>query len=156
MKRILILMMIFGLVLGSIATADAKKKKKPAAAAKVERVVDGAYDAPSLLVVGTCAQTGAVGCVSIVTGAEEAFAQAEVTDQTGQPVFVSAQADTDGDSNDDLIIGSFCGKTETPLQFPGGTEVHFWIGVTPDPAIAGCAPGAGTTGTIKVTLSNLP
>lgn len=49
MKRILILTMVLGLVLGSIASAEAKKKKKkPAAPVRIERVVEYAYDAPGI------------------------------------------------------------------------------------------------------------
>jgi hypothetical protein len=39
MKRLLILFMVFGLVAGSVATAEAKKKKRT----RVERTVRGSY-----------------------------------------------------------------------------------------------------------------
>ncbi|MEA2452672.1 MAG: hypothetical protein QOG04_1382 [Actinomycetota bacterium] len=152
MKRILVLMMVIGLVFGSLATAEAKKKKVK----KITRVAEGTYDAPSLLLVGTCSSSGAVGCVSLISGIGETYVSAEVTDQTGQPVYVSVQADTDGDNTDDTIFGSFCGKTDAPLSIPEGTDLHFWVGVTPDPGIAGCVPAAGTTGKVTATFSNLP
>jgi coenzyme F420-reducing hydrogenase gamma subunit len=153
MKRFVVLLMIVGLVAGSVATAEAAKKKK---IKKVERVVEGAYDAPSLIAVGTCAQTGAIGCVSMISAANEVYVSAEVTDQTGQPVYVSIQGDANGDNQDDINYGTFCGATDAPIAIDAGVELHFWVGVTPDPGIAGCVPGAATTGTLKATFSNLP
>lgn len=152
MKKILVLMMVMGLVFGSIAGAEAKKKKPK----KISRVAEGTYDAPSLLLVGTCTSSGAVGCVALISGPGETYVTAEVTDQTGQPVYVSVQADTDGDNQDDTVFGSFCGTTDAPLSIAEGTELHFWVGVTPDPGIAGCVPAAGTTGKVTATFSNMP
>ena len=152
MKRFLVLFLVLGLLMGSIATAEAKKKKPK----KVSRVAEGTYDAPSLILVGTCSSSGAVGCVSLITGANEYFVSAEITDQSGQPVYVSIQSDANGDAQDDTSHGSFCGKTDAPISVPPGTDLHFWVGVTPDPGIAGCVPGAGTSGKVTATFSNLP
>jgi hypothetical protein len=109
-----------------------------------------------LIVLGTCSQTGAIGCVAIVTAPNEKFLSAEVTDQHGQPVFVSVSADTDGDNSDDASYESFCGSTEEAIAIDPGVEVHLWVGLTPDSGFVGCAPGIATSGTISVTLSNMP
>lgn len=152
MKKVLVLFLVLGLVFGSIATAEAGKKKRK----KVTREVQGGYDAPALIAVGTCAQTGAIGCVAIVTGPKEKYLSATVNDAHGQPVYVAVSADTDGDNSDDATFGSFCGTTEKPIEVTPGTELHLWVGFTPDPGFAGCVPGIATTGTIDVKLSNLP
>ena len=154
MKRILVLMMALSLVVGAVASAEAgKKKKKPK---KVERTVEGTYDGPTLVIAGFCGQSGAIGCVELVAGANESFVTAEVTDAHGQPVFVQIGADTDGNNQDDTSYGSFCGSTDEPLVVDPGATLHFWVGVSPDPSIAGCVPGLATTGKITATFSNLP
>lgn len=154
MKRILIFVMIFGLMFGAISTAEAAKKKKKTK--KVTREVEGSYDAPALVIAGGCAQTGAIGCVSIATGPTEAYiTEATVTDAHGQPVFVSIQSDSNGDNQDDTVYGSFCGELTEPISIDPGAELHFWVG-GPDPGWAGCPPAEGTSGTITATLSNLP
>lgn len=154
MKKILVLVLALGLVFGSITTAEAgKKKRKPK---KVTREVQGGYDAPSLVAVGTCSQTGAIGCVAIVTGPKEKYLTATINDTHGLPAYVSIGADTDGDNSDDTSYGSFCGTTEEPIKIDPGTELHLWVGFQADPGFAGCVPGIATMGTIDVTLSNLP
>jgi hypothetical protein len=54
MKRSIVLFLVLGMIFGSIASAEAAKKKKPK---KVSRTVEGSYDAPALIVAGTCSQT---------------------------------------------------------------------------------------------------
>jgi len=153
MKKSIVLLLVLGMIFGAVASAEAGKKKKPK---KVTRVVEGGYDAPALILVGTCSQTGAIGCVAIVTAPNEKFLSAEVTDQHGQPVYVSVSADTDGDNSDDTTYGSFCGSTKEPIAIDPGVEAHLWVGFTLDPGFVGCAPGIATTGTISVSLSNMP
>ena len=154
MRKPLVLLLVLGMLFGSIVSAEAgKKKRKPK---KITRKVQGQYDAPSLIAVGFCGQTGAVGCVSIVTGPKEKFLKATINDAHGLPAYVAISADTDGNSQDDTTFGSFCGTTEEPIQVEPGVELHMWVGLQADPGFAGCAPGIATSGTIDVTLSNLP
>lgn len=155
MKRILVAVLVLGLALGAITTAEAgKKKKKPK---KTERKVEGSYDAPPLVIAGTCAQTGAIGCVAIATGPKEAFiTKAKVTDAHGLPVVVGVSANTDGNVGDDVSYGEFCGELSEPMPIDPGVELHFWVGTIFDTVLQRCAPGLATTGTISVTLSNLP
>jgi hypothetical protein len=150
MRRALVLMIVLGLVLGSVAVADAKKKPK-----RTTRTAEGAYDAPPLVVAGTCAQTGAVGCVLFATGADESYVTAKVTDQHGLPVLVQVSANTDGNTGDDVTFGSFCGETTEPIKIDPGVELHFWVGAA-STAIRGCPPGIATSGTVSATFSNLP
>lgn len=154
MKRSLSILLVLGLVFAAFASAPAQaKKKKPK---KVTRTAEGSYDLPPLVVVGTCAQSGAIGCVSFTSATNEKFVTAKVTDAHGQPVAVSISANTDGQFGDDESYGEFCGETTEPIAIPGGTELHFWVGAATDLGISGCVPGAATSGTIKATFSNLP
>lgn len=156
MKRILVAVLILGLVFGAVTTAEAKKKKKKKSK-KIERTVEGGYAAPTLVIAGSCSETGAIGCVSIASGRRETFiTAAKVTDAHGQPVVVSVSANTDGNVGDDVSFGTFCGELTEPITVGPGVELHFWVGGITDIVSARCAPGLATSGTISVTLSNVP
>src|SRR5688572_27216627 len=85
MKRFLILYMVLGLLAGSVATADAKRTRKPT---RVERTIEenyGPYPAP---VTGCNEPLGGWACVVVPTGTNESFFTAKVMDAHGLPVFV--------------------------------------------------------------------
>ena len=152
MKRLLVLMMVLGLVIGAAAAdAGAKKKKKPR---KVERETTGTYQSTGVVAAGTCAQTDAVNCVRIPSGPKERYVSAVVNDGSGQAVPVSVKADLDGDNRTEKLYGVFCGKTDKPIKIDPGVEVTFWVGITSDNATQACPPP--TSGSIDVTFSNLP
>lgn len=154
MKRILAATLVLGLIAGALAAPATAKKKKKKKVKKIERTVTGSYDAPALVIAGTCAQTGAVGCVSFGTALEESWiTELTVTDQHGQPVFVSIQQDTDANNQDDVVVANVCGQLTEPVQFQPG-DVHVWV-VTP-PTDPTCAPGQGTSGSVEITFSNMP
>jgi hypothetical protein len=153
-RKVISALVVTGLIAGAMAApAEAGKKKKPK---RVTREVQGAYDAPALIVVGGCAQTGAIGCVSIVTGPKEKFLTAKINDAHGQAAFVAISSDSNGDAQDDTSHGFFCGETSESISVPPATELHLWVGLQADTNFPGCAPGVATNGTIDVTLSNLP
>lgn len=153
MKRTLILMMVIGLIFGSIATAEAgKRKKKPPAPVKVERVVDFAYQCPCAGLFQLGGLTGGdpnLGGGIFGPGAGEVYLTAVATDTAGQPIAVDINQDVDGDGLNDSV-GTFCGETTEPMPINEGLEIRVFIG---DPSI--CA-GPATMGSIKFTLSNLP
>lgn len=155
MKKAIAVALSLGLLVGAlVAPAEAgKKKRKPK---KVTREVEGSYDLPPLVLVGTCSQTGAIGCVTFLSGPKEKFVTAKITDQHGQPVAVSVSANLDGEIGDDETYGTFCGETEEPIAIPPSTELHFWVGAATDVGTGGCVPGAATSGTATATFSNLP
>ena len=156
MKRFLLLFMVLGLVACSVVTAEAKRASKPA---RVERTVEGSYE-PLLDPYTECDQGRALyGCVVVHTRSTEAFFTAKVTDDHGQPVFVQVVDDNGG------RLGTFCGETTEPVSFDAGSRLEFLV----DPAPhffshwgAGwvgpldCPYRLRSTGTISVTLSNLP
>ena len=89
---------------------------------------------------------------------------AEATDAHGQPVsvwVVDTSEGRDGLDGTSEVYGIFCGKTTKPIRFDPGTTLELWIGghwwptwwIVPE---MGCPSVPGTTGTINVTLSNLP
>ena len=165
MKRILVLMMVIGLIFGSIATADAKKKKKkPPAPVRMEEVIEIPYQG-SNIGAATPAATGGTcfvdptlpfSCkVAIPTFAEASFIKVEVIDATGQKAggFIS-QGDVDGDGISDGY-GQFCGAHAEPIAMatPGApVDISIYMGICSDAS----GPSIATTGTIKVTFSNMP
>jgi hypothetical protein len=158
MKRFLILFMILGLIAGSVATADAGQAGRK----RAERTVEGSYATQfvpfSGLVTAPCAESGAIGCVTVQTRAQEEYLTATVTDAHGQPVLVAVDS-WDPHTGAPTEYGTFCGETEEAIRFRPGVELRFapgyWDPYLPTPW-ATCPPGFGTTGTISVTLSNLP
>ena len=153
MKRMMVLVMVLGLVIGSAVTADAAKKKKKKEQ-KVEREATGTYQSTAVVAVGTCSQMDAINCVRIPAGPEEQYVSAVVHDATGQAVPVAVKANLDGDTSTETLYGVFCGETEEPIKIDPGVEITFWVGITGDNASQGCPPA--TNGSIDVTFSNLP
>lgn len=165
MKRILILMMVLGLVFGSIATAEAgkkKKKKKPAEPVRVERVVELEYSCPC----GINTPVGGpgfkldgltgenIGGGTFALGADDVYLTAEAVDSSGQKIWVSLNQDTDGDGfNND--VGSFCGATTEPLEV-SRAEAVYRVFISGSGTCDDGTPILGTSGVITFTLSNLP
>lgn len=166
MKRILVLLMVVGLVFGSIAAAEAGKKKKkspPPAPVKVERTVEIDYMAPGIGATvpgaggGICplADPTTQECIEVPLQAGEAYVKISITDSAGQKVagYIS-QGDTDGDGIGNLY-GDFCGAHEAPiaLESPSApVRISFYNGTCAD----GTTPSIATQGTIVAVFSNLP
>ncbi len=148
MKRSLILLLALGLIAGSVASAEAKKRPR-----RVERTVEGSYGPlPALLETARCDDaSGASACVVVETRPTETFLTAKVTDAHGQPVYV----EVDGDGIDGPT--RFCGETRRPIRFEPGTTLHFRFEPIPYPwSTWGIDCWTVSTGSITVTLSNLP
>ncbi len=145
MKQFLIVFVVFGLITAPAEMAEADE---------VTRTVEASYYGPQLLYeFGPCADSGAAGCVTIETDANEGSLPAEVVDAHGKPVSVWV---TDGVHP---IYGTFCGQTTEPILFDPGATLELWIGgewwprwwILPKPST--CLPAIATTGTIHVTLN---
>jgi hypothetical protein len=157
MKRILILVMVLGLVFGSIATANTKKKKKKpvAPATPYVRVVEGTYDTPAPGVGGIATLNGQGGMIEFPTLVNEAFVTVEVVDSSGQKTYFGlSNEDTDGDGQGEIVAGG-CGATTEPLAIKGGLLHQVTVTMGPGKADPSCA-GVATSGTIKVTLTEVP
>ena len=146
MKRTLVLFMIVGLAFGSFTVADAKKKPK-----RVERVVEARYEAPAAIGVGDVGGACA-GCPALPNGPGETWMKVEVIDDVLPIAGVElSPGDLDGDGFQDS--GWFiCGESE-------------WIQITESSAMQSfpwavsgsqCPGGGATSGTIKITYSNMP
>lgn len=152
MKRFLIVAVVLGLIAGSVATAEAKK-----GARRVERTVEAGYT-QQFLDDPYCWQTGG-SCIRIKPHKGEAFFTATAVDDHGQPVLVSAWGPETGQGTQRLYYGSFCGETDEPIPFLPGFDVDLRVdlpGGNLSPSVVADCPMFGTTGTITVTLSNLP
>ncbi len=156
MKRFLMLSMILELVAGSVATAEAERSRPK----RVERTVEGSYATQFVPFNVRCQQHGGVGCVKIETRKNEEFLTATAVDAHGQPVLVQVWGTVTPESGYWVEHGSFCGETDKPIAFDRGADVYlvvgyFWITDLPT-SLRSCPPMFGTTGTITVTLSNVP
>ncbi len=146
MKRILVLSLIVGLAFGSFAVADAKKKPK-----RTERVVEARYEAPAGIGVGDLGGACA-GCPALPNGPGETWMKVEVIDDVLPVAGVElSPGDLDGDGFHDS--GWFvCGESDWIQITPGSAMQSFpW-------AVSGskCPGGGATSGTIKITYSNMP
>lgn len=161
MKKIIAIALSLGMLAGAYALPAEAKKKKKKKPVRIERVVDLEYSTPGIGVTtpvaggGLCpfADPTTQTCIEIPLQAGETYIKVELTDATGLPVMgYISQGDTDGDGIGNLY-GDFCGGHEEPIPMESTAPVRisFYNGVNPD-----CAPSAATTGTIKVTLSNMP
>ena len=160
MKRSVSVLMILGLVFGAfaVAPAQAKKVKRTERVVEIEYVMGGIGVSSPAASGGFCPMTspGSLECIEVpILSAKEQYVKVEITDALPTTIagFIS-QGDTDGDGIGDLY-GDFCGGHEEPIALEGGTtpvRISFYPGT--------CADGSGvsfpTTGTIKVTLSNMP
>jgi hypothetical protein len=163
MKRSIVVVLMLGLLAGAVTAAPAEaKKKKKKAPVRVERVVEEAYTGGGIgvLVAGTgggfCPFRDAsnLECFEFPLQAGETYIKVEVTDATGTSLAGSiSQGDTDGDGVGNLY-GSFCGAHEEAIPMEDAAapvRVSFYLGACEDGS-----PSLPTTGTIKVTFSNMP
>ena len=154
MKRLLVLCMILGLVAGSIATAEAKKKPK-----RVSRTVELTYAAPGFgfATVGVGCSPALGSCGEVPTGPDDRYIKVTLTDASGTPTSFQLSQDTEsGDTTNTIetTIGTFCGTTgDKAIQILPGFEITIFPWAWGDVV---CPTGFGTTGTMNVELSNLP
>jgi hypothetical protein len=166
MKKSIVMLLVLGLIFGSlVGAADAKKKKKvKKPVARIERTVSINYTGPNFGV-SSPAATGGIcqldtaspgDCLETPTTPDDVYVKIEIKDASGQAVAGSiSQGDTDGDGVSD-IYGQFCGSTgDTPLALtaPGAPlRVTAYAGTCSD----GSTASVMTSGTINITFSNLP
>lgn len=149
MRRFLIGLLILGVMAGSAGIAQASAGTQNAQPKRVERSVQRSYGAYPAPVTGCNTALGSYACVIIPTRKREAFFTARVTDAHGQPVYVEVRGDG--------LETHFCGETTDPIRFRPGAELHFFVALPNWGIQLDCpAHSVKSTGSISVTLSNLP
>jgi hypothetical protein len=157
MRKTMAIALALGLLAGAFvgpAEAAKKKKKKPV---RVERVVEIQYASPGIGVapLGGYPVNFPDG-VDIPTLSTELFMKIEIEDASGQKTwgFIS-QGDLDGDGLNNDGYANFCGSMEEPVDVaaPGSSiiGVYMYNGACDDGT-----PSVMTSGTIKITFSNMP
>lgn len=158
MKKVIAIALSVGMLAGAYSLpAEAKKKKKK----RIERVVEITYTHPGIGAATPAGGTGypanfPEGSSEIPLGPDDLFMKVEVVDDSGQAVsgFIS-QGDIDGNGVNDDGYGTFCGAHAEPIPVasPGAPIIGIYAhsGVCADGT-----PSIMTSGTIKVTLSNMP
>ncbi len=163
MKKSVVVLLILSLVAAfAVAPAQAGKKKKKKKPVRVERVVEINYDHPGIGVAPVggypAGFPGSIveGSTNIPTSANDQYIKIEVVDASGQKVwgFIS-QGDLNGDGAPTDGYAEFCGAHEEtqPLAAPGTpiVGIYAYSGACEDGT-----PSVMTTGTIKITFSNMP
>lgn len=148
MRKLVVVALVTGLLVGSAASADARKKKAPK---KTTRVAEADYIAPARLY---WAPTGDnIGGATFATAATESYVTVDIADDTGMDVSAAVGQDPEGDGT--VATTAFCTSTEEPIAIEPGLEITVFVFVGPctDPALA---PAFATQGTITATFSNLP
>lgn len=153
MKKSIVVLMVLGLVFGSLlGTAEAKKKAKKPPKPVTET---GTYQSPPLVVLAQCSQSDGIGCVTFAAPSTKlVYATIEATDATGLPVAAAVRQPDQapvGNIQPETDKGTFCGKTDEPIVIDPSYAVDVWVGER-DPN----CPGVATSGTIKVTFSAAP
>lgn len=154
MKKSIVVLLILGLVSSfSALPAQAGKKKK-----RIERVVEINYDRPGIGVApaGGYPTGFPEAATEIPTSVNDKYIKIEIEDASGGSVwgFIS-QGDLDGNGVNDDGYANFCGSQEEsqPVAAPGTPilGIYAYAGACDDGT-----PSTMTTGTIKVTFSNMP
>jgi hypothetical protein len=151
MKKTLIVALALSLIAGALAMPASAKKKKKKKPVRVERVVEARYEFPAGIGSSTTGG-GCLGCPSFPSGPGERYISVEVTDDVTPKAGVSFSWDTDGDGISDTGF-EVCGATEEPIEIPEGVTPNAFPWILPG---ADCPDGVSTSGTIKVTFSNMP
>lgn len=152
MKRTLVFLLVIALIAGALAapSAAAKKKKKKKKPKRIERTQTVRYDTPAA---GSPGVGGVTTVPRMANAPEEIYLAVDQTDDVSPLPFVRIAWDTDGDGTNDTGLTVCGGKTEEPIEIPGGIAIAVFPYVLPGPQ---CPTGFNTTGTIDFTFSNMP
>ena len=156
MKKLLVTMLSVALIGGAIAPAA--QAKKPKKVKPVTREATLAYQCPCGPYAGGVSggfwlAGGTLGGGTVADGSTETFVSGKIVDQSGQSVMVELAQDTDGDSQAETEIGTFCGSTKAPLAIPNpGVEVSVFI---LEGQCDGGTASVATSGTLTLTFSNV-
>ena len=161
MKKAITVVLTIGLLAGSLAMpaeAAKKKKKKPAPVAvveRVERVVEVRYEASAIGSAdspATIYPAGPLFPVNAMPGPDERFAKIEIIDDFSPNASASFSWDSDGDRLNDSGF-DVCSSTPEAVEVIPGTQYNIFPYLLP---ATSCTDAVATSGTIKITFSNLP
>lgn len=142
--RLAVIMVVVAMGLGSVGTADANKPSR------TERTTQGSYGPYPAPVTGCNSALGSFTCMIVHARPAERYFTAKVKDVHGQPVFVEVRS---GGAR----VARFCGETTRPIAVAPGSSLEFHVGLNNWLISTDCPMHrVKTTGTISVTLSNLP
>jgi hypothetical protein len=128
---------------------------------KVERTLSATYylsgavavgDAGSGTYYGQLDGDEAVGGAIFQASEEERFVSVSITDAAGGDVWAYLSSGPPG-QYPDTRLALFCGRTDRPVEFTPGSNLQVTVATG---ACAGGRPSTPTTGTVEVTLSNVP
>lgn len=149
MRKLLVAAVVSGLIAGSVATAEAGKKKK--APKKTTRVAEATYVAPARFYFAPTGDN--IGGAAFPTGAGETYVSVTIEDDLGMDVSAAVGQDPEGDTT--VATTNFCTSTEEPLPITPGLDVTVFVFAgpctSPQPA-----PAFATQGKIVATFSNMP
>ena len=148
MRKLLVAAVVSGLIVGSVATAEAGKKKAPK---KVTRVAEAAYAAPARFYFAPTGDN--IGGAAFPTGAGESYVSVTIEDDLGMDVSAAVGQDPEGDNT--VATTDFCTSTDEPLPITPGIEVTVFVYAGPCTAPQP-APAFASQGKIVVTFSNMP
>lgn len=148
MRKLLVAAVVSGLIVGSVATAEAGKKKAPK---KTSRVAEATYIAPARFYATSGSDN--IGGASFATGSGESFVSVTIEDDLGLDVSAAVGQDPEGDGT--VTTTAFCTSTEEPLPITPGLEVTVFVFVGPCTSPSP-APAFATQGKIVATFSNMP
>lgn len=149
MRRALTILLLFGLLAGTMAVpAEAGKRKKKSKKATV-RTFEVRYESPAIGIGGIGG--GCSGCPDIPVGPKETFAVFVIEDDFSPSGYIDLAYDSDGDGIQDLG-NSVCGSTEEPIPVDPGVTYTAW----PWLVGADCPGSSSFSGTIKAMFSSDP
>lgn len=160
MKRAISVVLALGLLAGAFALPAEAAKKKKKKVVRVERVVEYPYQGPGI---GVSTPAAAVGycypeptaCATFAPEPGERYIKIEVVDSTGTTIAGSiSQGDQDGDGVGDLY-GQFCGAHAEPIEL-AVEGAPFDLSMYSGSCFGTPSPSVMSTGTVKITFSNLP
>jgi hypothetical protein len=145
MKKSMVILLVLGLVFGSlVGSAEAKKKKK----APKPYTITATYDQPAI---GTAGAGVTLNAPSFVSSSTNIYLDLEIADTASPAPYADLSWDTDGDGVADTGI-TVCGTEAKDLVVPAGTTITAFMWAVPSPFCAGFS----TSGTIKATFSATP
>jgi hypothetical protein len=145
MKRYLGVLLVVGLVVSGVSTAEAGKKKK----APAPYTTSFSYTRPALGSTGVGLATEGLG---FSTNATHNYVDVKITDTASPTPYIGFSWDTDGDGVGDTGF-EVCGTSAEDISVPANVQVTAFPWALGGPS---CPGGFSTEGTVELTFSATP